>query len=349
MTEKSTRHFRVGETKSKILEFILESNGPVAEPNIRAYLSENFNDITQSTINKHLNYLKENGCIERFSPINKTRFLYWDVISFDQLKKIRSEFKDIKLNNYEKSITIVLNNNGYEVKELIGFLKYIQLLLSNSFFNACLDMDMEVLFSRVGRIFNYNNAGFVKLVETTVYKSYNAFSTRFPDIGISEKDFWAILNDVFYKETKSFSEDVFVRVWKEKLDETNFNALKAEETVFAGILSTARDLWRLNDLYYNEVSYSIFESYYFQDVLLDKASDEENIFAFETKAGYVENSKQQGQKDSLKKAILNDLKRSAIVMKNHMQPSLFNKKIYDNEDDIFKSLQVYFQKQIPAP
>ena len=137
-----------------------------------------------------------------------------------------------------------------------------------------------------------------------------------------------------------------MRVWKDKLDEPNFNALKAEETTYDGILSAARDLWRLNDLYHNEVSHSIFESYYFQDVLLDKASDEENIFAFETKAGYDQYSRQQGQKDSLKKAILNDLKQASVVMKNHKQPSLFDKKIYDNEDDIVKSLEMHFKKQI---
>ena len=346
MTKKSTRHFRVGEVKSKILEFVLANKGPIKEPEIRAHLSENFNEITQSTVNKHLKFLKDIDCIETVVAIEKTRFNYWDITTFAQVKNIRSEFKNIKLNNYEKAIMIVLQNNGYKVTELIGFLKHIQLLLSKSFFDACIDMDMEILFSRVGRIFNYNNAGFVKLVETTVYKSYNTFSTRFPDIGISEKEFWVILNDVFYKETKSFSEEVFMRVWKDKLDEPNFNALKAEETTYDGILSAARDLWRLNDLFHNEVSYSIFESYYFQDILLDEASDEENIFAFETKAGYDQYSRQQGQKDSLKKAILNDLKQASVVMKNHKQPSLFDKKIYDNEDDIVKSLEMHFKKQI---
>lgn len=346
MTETRKKHFRVGEVKAKILEIVLENNGPITEPDIRTRLKDVFEAIDQSTINRHLKYLKEKGCIDRVSPIEKTRLNYWDVISFDQLKNIRSEFEDLKLNNYERAITIVLNDNGYKVTELIGFLKHIQLLLSHSFFKACIDMDMEILFSRVGRIFNYNNAGFVKLVETTVYKSYNAFIAQFPDIGISEKDFWVILNDVFYKETKSFSEEVFMRVWKDKLDEPNFNALKAKETTYDGILSAARGLWRLNDLYHNEVSYSIFESYYFQDVLLDEASDEENIFAFETKAGYDAYSQQQDQKDSLKKAIYNDLRQASVVMKNHKQPTLFDKKIYDNEDDIFKSLEMYFKKQI---
>ena len=348
-----TRHFNVGETKSKILEFILESSGPVTESNIRAHLSENFNDITQSTINKHLNYLKEKGCIERVSPIEKTRLNYWDVISFDQLKNIRSEFEGIKLNSYEKAIILVLQENGYRATDLGGFFTYIQMLLSKSFFNACIDTSIDILSSRFETIYHYNNAGFYRKINESFDACHNAYVKQYPDIEIPKAVFSSILVEISGKHNTTYSDEVFLRVWNEKTQKViqeKPNEIIEDPKIYKSMRDAVEKIKYLVDGYKDTLFSLVFESYFFQDVMLGNASQEEIDYALETKANsdeYIHTLDLKKEKrESLLNLIFSDLKQATVVMTNHKQPSLFDKTVFENAEDINQSLRIYFKSDI---
>jgi len=347
------RHFNVGETKAKILEFILESSGPITEPNIRAHLSENFNDITQSTINKHLNFLKAKGCIERVSPIEKTRLNYWDVISFDQLKNIRSEFEDVKLNGYEKAIILVLQKNGYRATDIGGFFTYIQLLLSNSFFIACIDTSIDTLSSRFEIIYHYNNAGFYRKTMESLDACYNAYTEQYPDIEIPKAVFSSILVEISGKHNTTYSDEVFIRVWNEKIQKViqeKPNEIIEDQKIYKSIRDAVEKIKYLIDGYKDTLFSLVFESYFFQDVMLGNASEEEITFAIGTKANsdeyiYALDFKKDKNEIS-EKLIFCDFEQAGVVMANHKQPSLFDKNVYDSKEDINQSLRIYFKTAI---
>lgn len=354
MTEKRKRHFNVGETKSKILECILDTNKPVAEPEVRAYLSENFEEISQSTINKHLNYLKGCNCIEKVYPIEKSRFSYWDVENFEQLKSIRSEFKTVKLNDYEKAIRIVLNQNGYDITNLVGFFTHLKLLLSDSFFNACLETSMKTLFTRIGHVYNYKNAYIGRVVTKRVNESHIAFITRYPNIEISIHDFWDILNSIVNKYKEISSNEVFMEVLKEKIHHTvkeTYSEAMDDDLEFYKKIRLSVELLCVFTKGYNETFFSLlFESYYFQDVLLGIASKEEIDFALETKANHDEyrNARdlKKDTKDIFRKYVLSDLKQASVVMHAKRQPLIFDENIFENQDNVYTALKKHFYTQI---
>jgi Fe2+ or Zn2+ uptake regulation protein len=366
MTEKSTRHFRIGEVKAKILELILENDGPIKEPEIRERLSESFNEITQSTINKHLNYLKEKGCIERVSPSEKTRFLFWDVISFDQLKNIRSEFKDIQLNNYEKAILIILHENGYDVKQLSGFYIYFQLLLSDSFFKACIDTNLETLNKRMFNIYRYKDALGEWLISDGFNESYESYINNRLTTKISKDDFHRILTELAYgneleygtKDGEIPNIESLVEKWNEKIKTISketpieLSAITEDEdrqpfrNMQRAIYFLKSFSRRFNTLFFN----SFFEAYFYQDVMLDIASKEEIDFAVATKGSLdrfdAVRSLKKDNSQYYREMILSDLKEASKLMESHKQPLIFDKKIYDDSHEIFLYLEELFSNEI---
>jgi glutaredoxin-related protein len=168
------------------------------------------------SVDMNLRYLNEHGCIEKIAHVDKSRS-YWNVENFENIKNIRSEFEDVKLNGYEKGIILVLQKNGYRVTDLGGFFTYIQLLLSKSFFNACIDTSIDILSSRVGNIYHYYNAGFYRQMVENSRECYIAFSERYPNIKISGSDFAHILNEISGKHREFSSNEEFINIWKEKI------------------------------------------------------------------------------------------------------------------------------------
>ena len=71
--------------------------------------------------------------------------------------KKEGPFKKIKLNKYERSIKIVLEEFGYDKKSQDYDYRFIYLFMSPSFFNECLKTDIETLVSRAWNIFQYND------------------------------------------------------------------------------------------------------------------------------------------------------------------------------------------------
>jgi len=71
MPQKQGDHLKVGEVKSSIIMFILQTMEPVEEPAIRDFLLQKYNVINQGTINRHLHDLQKLDCIELIPPQKK--------------------------------------------------------------------------------------------------------------------------------------------------------------------------------------------------------------------------------------------------------------------------------------
>jgi hypothetical protein len=302
--------------------------------------------------------LRSNTPIERVSQSEKKRFFYWDVVSFAQLKNMSSEFKDIKLNNYEKTILIVLHKNGYNVKNLDGFFIYFQLLLSDSFFQALLNTSVETLRSRVGKLYIYKRAHHTRLISDWFAESFSTYDNHPSTIKISKEEFYLTVNELLDEGEKISTVEILIDKWNEKINKISkehpveFNKLVGEEDLmlFNQILlamTLNRDIEKGAD---NSFFSLLFEAYFLQDILLDITSKEERDFAMGTKASSDEfHALFSYKKDNTpyyRKMILSDLEEISKLMKTHKHPSLFDKKIYDDEYDILLYLEEHFEKEI---
>jgi hypothetical protein len=90
-------------------------------------------------------------CIKLIPPQKKGLRNYWDIETRTNLKNIREVFPEFRLNDHEKAINIIIielcDNKGYFCFE--GVKLHIQLLLSVSFFDACLEIDTKTLCQRI--------------------------------------------------------------------------------------------------------------------------------------------------------------------------------------------------------
>jgi hypothetical protein len=170
MTEKKKTTFQ-----NSILKFLLE-NGLVNETDIRNHLSGECEPIDQGTLNRYLHNLKKIGCIELISPEKKGLGNKWDILTSKNLANIRSNYPDISLNEYEKSLMIILKECGKNIRSWGGLEFYIRLLLSVSFFNECVSTGIETLLSRAWEIY-LNNDGFEK--NWHISNLFNEFNTLY--------------------------------------------------------------------------------------------------------------------------------------------------------------------------
>jgi len=112
MPKKQGDRLNVGEVKSSIIYFILENVKSVGEPAIRNFLSQKYDLMDQGNINRHLHDLQKLDCIELIPPQKKGLRNYWDITKLKNLKNIRREFSELRLNTHEKSINIILQEIG---------------------------------------------------------------------------------------------------------------------------------------------------------------------------------------------------------------------------------------------
>ena len=147
MPKKQGGHLNIGEVKSSILEFLLQQKESIGEPAIRKYLLEKYDVIDQGNINRHLHDLQKHRCIELIPPHKKGLKNYWDIKTRTNLKNIRLEFPGFQLNKYEKAINILIMEFVRDQnKFFFDWLKiHIQLLISISFFNTCIEAGTKIL------------------------------------------------------------------------------------------------------------------------------------------------------------------------------------------------------------
>lgn len=166
MVRKQGEHLERNETKNAILEFILsynnkESNDPgTSEPKIREYLQKKYGITDEGSIRKHLRELmddKGEACLEKFPFKKRGQPNYWGITKIKHLRNIKKRFSEIKLNNYRSSLDITLKKFGLR-KESQQYIYFIILLfLSASFFEMCIDTDIELIHSRALKVYRYKN------------------------------------------------------------------------------------------------------------------------------------------------------------------------------------------------
>ena len=82
MVKKQGERLKPDETKSYIIKDILENIGPIGEPDIRDHLKKKYDLRDQGTINRHLHYLNDNGCIELIPSKKEGLRNKWDTFVF---------------------------------------------------------------------------------------------------------------------------------------------------------------------------------------------------------------------------------------------------------------------------
>lgn len=196
MAEKQIKRFQVGEIKSAIIEYILANLEPVSEPAIRLYLKEKYDVHDHGTINKHLHKLEELGCVESVKPDKKTRSNYWDIKKLKNMQNIRHEFPDTRLNIYEKSINLILFEFSHSLSNFEGLKFYIQLLLSPSLFDICLETGFEKIHENVAKIYR-ESKGFERhqKIENLLKKCYQTCISLNRNLTQSEKLF---IDNMYY-------------------------------------------------------------------------------------------------------------------------------------------------------
>jgi hypothetical protein len=160
MPKKQGDRLNVGEVKSSIIGFILENVRSVGEPAIRDFLSQKYDLMDQGNINRHLHDLQKLDCIELIPPQKKGMRNYWDITKLKNLKNIRREFPELRLNMHEKSINIILQEIGRGKYNPDWLKLYIQLLISTSFFNACIELGIMKLYHGIYKIYTTSNGSY---------------------------------------------------------------------------------------------------------------------------------------------------------------------------------------------
>lgn len=172
MVEARKYHFNVGEVKSKILEFLLDNDGPTTELDLREYLQVAYNGIDQATVNRHLHDLHKLSCVELIPPSKTTtRKNRWIIAKPKNVKKIIDEYPNLieKVQNSEPALEIVLgalmkavskSTKGEKYEEIEPVKTFIEsiraylkpkLKLSTTFLKLCLT-DEYALFRNLNEL-----------------------------------------------------------------------------------------------------------------------------------------------------------------------------------------------------
>jgi hypothetical protein len=231
MSRRQGDHLRRNEVKTGIIELIIGQSGAVREPEIRKLLEKRYKIVDQGNMKKHLGDLKDSSCIVK-TPAKPGFANFWDVKKIENLRNIRFKFPEIQLNKYEKSLDIVLKERAlketpFHVDSPRAYKFRDQLFLSISFFDMCINNDLETLYDRAYKIYR-SNEGYdeyqiikkrinevytEKIKKITVNPSiwlvtYNKYLDislnpdvnknslrRFPEIELSEEEFRKILEE----------------------------------------------------------------------------------------------------------------------------------------------------------
>jgi hypothetical protein len=409
--------------KTEIIRYILSENKAVSEPDIRKHLEKKYGILDKKNIKDHLGKLKEDHCIEKIEPVRDGFENKWDIKKIEDLRNIREHFSEIKLNECDKSLSMILEESDYNLETFNGFKYYIRLLLSATFFNKCIDIGIETLCDRAWEIYLYDEgfnenqivnkslndcyALYVKhpliseLPRGTFLEKMNEMIPKSSEIlswGIFiqklKEKFQGLSGDItlrmseevlkreeeFLKNEKGkvsksdnlISEDIFLRSieeiffleekWKEMLPDVLDEVYKEypKTSAYDEIISmelyrkmydTLYLMWLLQLKFFNSICFDLlFDCFLYSDILTGVATPEELEFATKTKqnlawfndiGSYDIKSEDSANEvnERCKKWMSDDLKQASIIMVKYKQPSIFDKKIYDNADDVYRALR----------
>ena len=338
MIEKRKHHFDLNETKTDIIKFIIKS-GPVSEPDISKFIDEKYGGFDRATVNKHLNKLDGIGCIEKVSSVKKSRLNYWDVKTLKNLKNIRSNFSEIRLNEYEKVLAIVLHGNGYTIKELVGLQIYMRLFLSPSFFNMCLDTDFETMCLRSWKIYQQNKGvNFHKYIQKFLAELQNDLDTDSFDFNSLMETFLKIVKelpiDVLTIQADELCEIVDEKITKSQPDEN--------VAVFLSFM-----IMDYLDIFNSSLLVLLSDHFCDHDILLNVASDDEIKFVAKTNdnlALYKKSREAYIDNDAFKKWTSDDLENISEIIFDFKTPSFFP--VHNNSKDLYQYLLKFYEKDL---
>jgi hypothetical protein len=336
MVKKQGDHLKPYETKSYIIEYILGNSGPVGEPTIRDHLKEKYDLGDQGTINKHLHYLKNIRCIELIQTEKGLRNK-WDIRKDEHLINIRNNFSDIQLNKYEKSLLIILQKSSYNIFSFAGLFLYIRLLLSVSFFNACLGTSIEILGERAWKIYRIKNQEEFFYIDESMGLIYYDYTTRYPKLKIPSKSFLSMIDQMSQRE-QEYSTEIFMKIWeeellglsKETLDEMHLETMDDDLKIYERIKDITSKFLD-HKLIFGAILFDLlFESYLYQDILDGVASEEEINLLTQTddyreqklkEAEYIGNYVDYNNDIELQ--YLQNIIKISIVLAKYKHPSTF--------------------------
>jgi hypothetical protein len=290
MTKKAGERLQIGEAKTAIILYLLKNKEYVSEPDIRKYLFGELDLKNQGTINGHLRALLKLECIESVTQGPNKNTNYWNITSIKSLKRIRHEFPDIHINSYEKSIMILFNERGYNIKKMENLDFYIKLLLSVSLFDAFLDNDINELLTKASKIYlrdegymgtkNYEyhseqffklhekaNTGFKIPVNFSIYRRHLSKEDFFKIFEIFQEQTEEIIKELeeAYKIYKKFDEDLDNKPSKILLNHfINHDVFKGielpdERGFLIDLKESRHKAW---DIYFNEGNLENYERYH---------------------------------------------------------------------------------------
>ena len=346
MPKKLGGHLNIGEVKSSILEFILEQKGDVGEPAIRKYLLEKYDVNDQGNINRHLHDLQKHGCIELIPPQKKGLRNYWNIKTRTNLKKIRLEFPGLQLNKHEKAINTIIRELRNDLDNFyIDWLKiHIQLLISVSFFNTCIEADTKILCQGTWNSYTtIKDPLRHKRINALLKICYLTCAKHYSDFQLSEDMFTTIVTktpwEVFRFDHTGYlvrlfeyylpglPEEIPLLISKTKLFEIDKIPEKipdeiSEEDLVKYMLNTLKLIMERR-LDYESLLYDLLLEHFFNhDILIGVDSNEEHEFVKNT----IENhALPRGSIDppyiTLQKAILADSKLISEIIIKYKQPA----------------------------
>jgi hypothetical protein len=218
MPQKKGGHLNIGEVKCSILEFILEQNRSVEETAIRKYLLNRYDVIDQGNINRHLHDLRKHECIELIPPQKKGLRNYWNIKTRTNLKSIREKFPELRLNKHEKAINIIILEFKRDDAYIFDLLKiHIQLLLSVSFFDTCIEIDTKTLWQGIWKSYITTKDPFThERINDLLKVCYHAYAKYYSNFKVPEDMFIAIM-DQFSMELIRFGTKTEIIELLEKL------------------------------------------------------------------------------------------------------------------------------------
>jgi hypothetical protein len=341
MVKKQGERLKQYETKSNIIKYILENNGPVREPDIRKYLDEKYGIKDQSRINRHLHELKKDNYIELIPPTKTCLRNKWDIIKFEHLSnikiKIRDEesFKKILLNAYEKSLMILCQKSGYNIKTLEGLKIYNRMLLSPSFFDTCMDTDIETLYYRLYNIYfnlyEYRDYHFIR----KPLNEFHIIHIENPKFEIWSKTIHETTEGWTHKKRENSIENFQITK-----DEDREKYIKTDQILgMDGFQQSEFKLSRLNLLLEYFLNY---------DMLVGTDSPHEIEFVKKIKENeatrdilLTESKDQKDWEIVTIKWFLNDLKLESELIFKCKQPSFFSDN-HNTSDDVYQGLIDFF-------
>jgi hypothetical protein len=266
---------------------------------------------------------------------------FWDITTVEHLRNISKEFPDIQLSKCEKAILIVLQKIGYEIWSFKGLELYAQFLISASFFNACMNTNIEKLFEEEWLAYQYQNSGDFLLIEELKEESYNMLSTRHPDLNISFESFESLITQLSQREYIDSLEiflkncDELLGLSKEASDEMHRKTMEKDLLTYNSIRSAAASS-RYHKLGFDTKKHKlIFDRYVSHDFRV--ISKEDKKIAMRMKETNDKNVLENVEdiediNDNIEAWHTDQFDHICGVLNKYKQPSIFGN-IYNNYED----------------